>query len=310
MSDARTQAITLLYWSMLVTGASLAGAGLVRSLARQRDWFLADSDDEGEIAIGDGRLEAGQSVMVAPGDRRFAADPSGVVAGQIASIGRKHCVLALDFWPGATERLNNRASSESRSEPFHPQWPNVGANVTVTVNARAEVYRFAARIRNSQQADGELRLFVARPGILTRIQRRRHARVTLDVPATFERVWSTGSDVSRIGALRTSAPIHGTVRNISGSGLRANVGGVLRIHELDAMLRLFAPETIVRIGLPFPSLPRTSLLARICSSARAATPGGLALQIACQFLPMPVWEQENVIQHVFQLRREQTWTAE
>ena len=37
-------------------------------------------------------------------------------------------------------------------------------------------------------------------------------------------------------------------------------------------------------------------------------PGGLTLQVACQFLPMPSWEQELVIQHVFQLQREQLQT--
>ena len=328
MSDSRTQAIVLLYWTMLLSGAALSGFGLCHKLVRYREWRLADRNDEGEIVFGDDRIGVGLSVTLAPGERVLDADSGGVAAGRVVSISGKNLVIALDpeaaglfAGDGANEATTRRAGANRTacSPPIAGGWaaaeqcryfPEVrqliGSRVTVTAVGQSEIYRFAARVRDVRFTDGSARVFLARPTVLTRIQRRRHARVRLSVPATFERVWPSDSDLnSGVAASHVSAPRHGTVRDLSGGGLRAQLGGVLRIHELDAMLGLYQPGSTVRIGLPFPALSRNSVVARICSSERAVTVGGLTLQVACEFLPMPTWEQEIVIQHVFRLQREQ-----
>jgi len=283
MADSRTQAVVFLCWAMLLAGAGLSVLGLLRSLLRYRHWRTVSREDDGDIVIGDGRLAAGQAITLAPGERMLSSDPSGVIDGQIESITRKHCVLALDSGSG----LRKPAA-----------WSRAGAMITVSATAASEIYRFTARIRDVQTMSGRLRLIVSRPPILSCIQRRKHARVRLQVPASFERI-----DASDCGA------IHATVRDISGGGLRAEIGGILRMHELDAMLVQYQPGTTVRIALPFPALPRNAILARVRSSGRAVTAGGLTLQVACEFLPMPEWEQEIVIRHVFQFQREQLRTG-
>jgi c-di-GMP-binding flagellar brake protein YcgR len=306
MSDA-SQGMVFLYWGMLVAGAGLSSFGLVRGLARYRDSRLANVDDEGEIVIGDGRLDVGQSLVVAPRARGRPMDPLGAVSGRIESIGRKYYVLALDTEvPAQVARMATAVVLGDQNDPLIDRaiWPCAGAMVTVSVTAAAEIYRFSGKIYDVQTTARGIRLFVSRPAVLARIQRRNHARVNLTVPATFERV-SMPQSRSGASGVRIDAPVHGTVRNISGGGLHAQIGGVLRIHELDTMLRLFQPETTVRIGLPIPTLPRNALFARVRSAGRAVVAGGLTLQVACEFLPMPAWEQEIVIQHVFQFQREQ-----
>ena len=152
-----------------------------------------------------------------------------------------------------------------------------------------------------------IRIVLARPSMLIRNQRRKFARAELNVPATFEYVCSPHRSTERSGArsIQSSNILHGTVRDISGGGLRAHVGGVLGIREMDAVLDLFRPESTVRVRLPLPSLQRNAVLARVLSSARAATAGGLTIQLSCEFLPMAAWEQDIVNEHVLQFQKQQ-----
>jgi c-di-GMP-binding flagellar brake protein YcgR len=310
MSDTHTQSIVFLYWGMLMAGAGLSILGIVRGLAKYRDWWLAAVEDEGDIVIGNGQLEVGQTLILAPGDRSQPADPVGVISGQIESIGPKYYVLALDT--ELPDRSKERADgihfgghSDFDIDPAARYC--AGAMVTVRVTAATEIFRFTTKIQDVQATADGTRLFVSRPRVLARIQRRRHVRVNLNVPATFERV-STAllrQAESGMGAVRMHAPLHGTVRNISSGGLHAQIGGVLRIHELDMMLGLFQPESTVCIGLPIPSLPRNAVLARVRSAGRAATHGGLTLQVTVEFLPMSAWDQKIINEHVVQFQREQ-----
>ena len=302
----------------MLAGAGLSGFGLFRALARYRDWRSACHDDEGDIVIGDGRLEVGQALVLAPGTRMAPADRGAcprLVQGSIVEISRKHCVIELDgrtrdrFYAVDCPSISGETQGGAHQD-FDP-WPSPGAEVTVTVTAASAVYRFTARLRDVRPTPCGLRLIVARPHILARVQRRKHARVGLDLPATFERVRSPQSSggMGDDPATRRSPILHGAVRDMSGGGLRAHVGGVLRLNEIDALLRMFQPEATVRISLPIPALPRNAVFARVRTCGRAVTAGGLTVQVALEFLPMPIWEQEIVIQHVFQLQREQLRTA-
>jgi len=308
MSDVRMQSMVVLYWSMLAAGAGLSSLGLIRSITKFRDWRSASPEDDGEIVIGDGRLVIGQSVAVTPGAREAASAPGESVAGMITDISRSHCVLTLDRGQIASRAFQNLpgepkiASSSNRSDN---DWRR-GDQISVTVTAASELFRFSARIRDVISASNGTRLVVSRPSILVRIQRRRHARVQLSVPATIERAWmldeANGQRVAH--GICTTPPVHGTVRDLSGGGLKAHVGGVAGLQQIDTLLQLFHPECTVRIRLPIPSLPEGAVLARIISSDRAVTSGGLTVSVACEFLPMPPWEQELVIQQVFQFQRE------
>jgi hypothetical protein len=315
-----------LSWAMLVTGAGLSGFGLLRALARLRDRQNARLDDDGEIVLGAGRLAAGQPVVLARIGSDGLRDASRDTAGAIVEMTGKHCVIALDpdsrsvsargqaalaggsalRSPGGGRRPTAaRGGADSPGGEALAEWSGgnaPGAMVWVTVTAASELYRFTARIRDAHQAADGVRVVVARPAALTRIQRRRHFRVGLKVPATFERVSAPGSSPS---APARGGPVHGAVHDLSAGGLRAHVGGVLQLADLDMLLARFTPGATVRIGLPFPALPGHSVLARVLSSSRAAAHGGLTLQIACEFLPMSAWEQEIVIGHVFELQREQ-----
>ncbi len=310
MSDARAQSIVVLCSSMMLAGAGLSGFGLFRALARYRDWRSACQGDDGDIVIGDGRLEVGQGLILAVGTRMLPGDPSGVAHGSIVEISRKHCVIVLEAPESGCSWIDAgpvppQGSREARGDAL--RWPGNGAEITVSVTAATAIYRFTARVRDVRRASDGLRIIFSRPGILTRIQRRKHARVGLDVPATFERVRSPQAPSGRgeVRANGRSPILHGAVRDMSGGGLRAHIGGVLRLQEIDTLLRLFQPEATVRVGLPFPALPGSAVLARVRSSGRAVTVGGLTVQVALEFLPMPAWERELIVQHVFQLQREQ-----
>ena len=238
----------------------------------------------------------------------MATDPTGVIAGTLTEISRSHCVLTLGSDLLTSLSAHNELgslASKSRADGSGIRWAQ-GAHISVSVTAASEIFKFSARIRDLIARPNGILLVVSRPSILVRIQRRKHARVPLAVPATIERAWMSPDAAcdSNIDAMLASIPVHGTVRDLSGGGLRAHLGGVDGLQQIDTLLRRFQPDAIVRIRLPFPTLPHGSVLARIVSSGRAVTSGGLTVAVACEFLPMPTWEQEIVIQHVFQFQRE------
>ncbi len=309
MSDVGAQSIVVLFWGMLLAGAGLSGFGLFRALARYRARRAEWDEEEGDIVIGDGKLVAGQSLTLMPG--KHSASPGALrsLEGSIVEISRKHCVIALDSKDAARLRGSRSALAPAGIHgdlPGVASWPCRGEEITVSVTAATAVYRFTTRVGDVSASENGTRLIISRPGILARIQRRRHARVALNAPAAFERVLSAQPpSQNRGGTAPRGAILHGSVRDLSGGGLRANIGGLLRLSEIDSILRVFEPGATVQIGLQIPALPQSGVLARVRTSGRAVTLGGLTVYVAFEFLPMPVWEREIVIQHVFQLQREQ-----
>jgi c-di-GMP-binding flagellar brake protein YcgR len=302
MSGVSTPGLASLFWVMLIAGAALAGFGLLRSIVRWRDWKCADRYDDSEVVFGDIELEVGQSASIAPSERTLAGDSPGDISATITALSRKQCVLLL-------ERETDLVDSYAESCGARPL---IGETVIVSVTGKTALYRFTSRVRDIRviyKPDGGVdhSLVVSRPIWLSRVQRRQHARVDLKLPVTFERVWSQfseGSSPTSTQPLQTGTPMHGSVHNLSGGGLRAQIGGILGLQELDHLLKLFAPETTVRLRLPWSALPENALLARVRTCERAASRGGLTLQVTCEFLPMPAWEQELVISYVFRLQRE------
>ncbi len=312
MSDIRTNASMILSWSMLVAGAGLTGLGLMRTLARSHKWRLATHEDQDQIVIGDSRLSVGQTVTVAQDSRSRHELLGETLSGEIVEITRSHCVISVDRLRsrggGVADRLagNDTGDTSTGRDNGRDGWIEPGSAVTVCVTAAGELYRFSTRIKDSHRTSRDLRMYFPRPATLARIQRRRHLRIGLDLPATFERIWSADEWSSPASERPGSQNriLHGTVRDLSAGGLRADIGGVQRLIDLDHVVSQYTPESTVRIGLPFPALPRNAIFARVRSCARGVTRGGLTAQMACEFLPMPVWEQDIVVQHVFRLHRE------
>ena len=315
MSDARAQSIVVLYWSMMLAGAGLSGFGLFRSLTRYHGWRSAAEQYEGEIVIGDGRLKVGLPLALSMGRQRVPDNSVGSGTGSIVEVTAKHYVIELDDpipdlrqalgGPQASYHGENGTGIKSllRSQP--------GAEVTVSVSTPTAVYQFSACVRDVRPSVVGIRIIVARPSVLARIQRRKHARAEFHSPATFERIQSgrTSAGAGSDRMLVYGPSYHGTVRDMSGGGLRAQIGGVMSLRNIESLLAQFQPDETVRIGLPIPALSGSAVLARVRSSGKAVTLGGLTVQVAFEYLSMPEWEREALIQYVFELQREKMRTA-
>ncbi len=299
----------------MLAGAGLSGFGLFRSLARYRGWRTAAEQYEGEIVIGDGRLKVGLPLVLSMGRQRVPDNSAGSGTGSIVEITAKHYVIELDDpLPDLRQALGGmqaacRLQSGARLESLFR--PPPGTEVTVSVSTTTAVYQFTGRVRDLRPSVVGIRIIVARPSILARIQRRKHARAEFHAPATFKRVQSGKSSAGAGNghALIYGPSYHGSVRDMSGGGLRAQIGGVMSLKEIEALLAQFQPDETVRIGLPIPALSGSAVLARVRTSGKAVTIGGLTVQVAFEYLSMPEWEREAVIQYVFELQREKMRSA-
>ena len=261
-------------WGFLTAGAGLSGVGLFRDWKRFRRWRQIRARHDGEIVLGDRPLEAGQTVEIAPADsaqyRRTAF---------LESVEKQMLVLRLERPPAG--------------HPVGPV-PAQGERIQITVQTETALFRFDAPVK-TLIVGAETRLTVRRPFWLARIQRRRTVRAPMEMPAVFEFVQPKNT-------LQRRCAWHGTVRNLSGGGLCAEIGGALGMREATDLLATLPAETMLRVRLPIPALS-DALLVRLCLSERAAVPGGIGVRIACEFLPMDSWQQELLIQHIFQEQR-------
>jgi hypothetical protein len=306
MSDVRTQSIVTACWGALSAGAGLYGFGLLRGLVRRHSERSNDAiagAGEGEIVLGAGKLEPGLRAELTVTGREANQERKWDHSGSIEAVTRGSCVVRLDC--GAPGRCTAHWSANGHYCACGEPLPQAGAQVTGTVTAAGALYRFSSRLQDIGSAGDSVSLVLARPTILMRIQRRRDARVGIVLPATFECVWSPDPFQSpERPASRGGRALHGTVRDLSGGGLRGQIGGVLDLRQIDSLLETFRPDAIVRVCLPFPASERNTFTVRVLSSARTAVPGGLTVQVACAFLPMSEWEHESILTYVMLLQRD------
>jgi hypothetical protein len=306
MAGSETQILVWGFWGVLIAGAGLSGIGLWRSVVRFRQWKRASSGLEGEIMLGDQALRAGQPVAFYPDDPEQSR--SEALCGQIREIQRKTLILTLDAMPAEPRRA-------AFADTLRPGSP-LGVTAVVIVTGETALYRFSARVvdvRADSTRPGSLRLTLSRPLWLARIQRRQHVRVAMPIPATFERVGEsfpeTGPLVpAKSASAAPSLPLHAAILDLSGGGLRAEVGRAMGAREAALLVEAFVPGTLVSVRLPLPALSDAVLLARVRTCERTAVRGGLGVRLACQFLPMPHWEQEMLIHHIFRAQNEQLKT--
>lgn len=266
-------------WSVLTAGAGLACFGLRRDWARFRQWRRLRAAQEGEIVFSDRALKVGQAVEI-----RDAANPDDFRHATICALEKRTLRLRL-------ERQPLHAKTES---------PKRGTVLRLTVAGEGAIFRMEApvlEVAACAEKRGDCLITVKRATWLTRIQRRNHIRIPIRLPAAFEFAHPTNRLTERTAQ-------HGTVVDLSGGGLCADIGGALGLRDSEELLALLKPDTILRARLPIPALSNPPLV-RICLSERVAVRGGLGVRVACEFLPMPSWEQELIVQHIFRYQREQ-----
>gem|GEM_PF-6080360 len=172
-----------------------------------------------------------------------------------------------------------------------PKFPVVGNTLTMRVTGAQSLYRFASAVLDSREdaeRPAKRLLVIALPTEITILQRRSSPRQSLTVPATLE-----------LAENRSALPQHGTIKDISVGGLRAELGSVVTVSEATQLVETYKTGTLLRIRLPLPLIPSEGLLARVCSCERTAQRGGLGVRIACEFLPMPNFDADLVISQLF-----------
>ena len=300
MVGSGAQYVFWVFWCLLIVGASLSSFGLWRSAVRFRSWKWATTELEGEIVLGDKALQPHQLVSVQLDDDREGN--ASQLCGQIIEIRGQTITLTLD--PPLADPL-------PLNEPDAQQLPWIGSYILVTVTGDGALLRFRARvgdIREQTSKAGQRLLTVPRPIWLARIQRRHHVRVPVSLPATLERAVGFSGESDRLFPaklihLDNHLPMHAEILDLSGGGLRANVGRVMGAEDAAQLVEAFGPGTVLRIRLPLPALSDSALLARVRACERVAARGGLGVRVACQFLPMGTSEQEMLIHHIFRAQQ-------
>ena len=276
-------------WSILGMGALLVGLSLARSAGYIVPWQRSRAEDEGETVLLEHQIQPGQSVALRAGEKTDALP----VQGTIVSVNKRTILLTLE----------NEAAGSARASAWTGR---VGETVTLTVTGSRALFQFRTTMRDVRPAPARPETWcveVARPLWMARMQRRRHARIPLQATAEFEHAEpSSGLSSSASRRPFDRLPFLGRVSSLSGCGLSAEVCGVFGANEAAQMLAGLPPDTILRVRLPMPAL--SPLLARVCRSERMVVRGGLGIRLACEFLPMPDWEQELLISQLFRIQRE------
>ena len=173
-----------------------------------------------------------------------------------------------------------------------------GAAVNLTITTQNALYRLSTVVVSSSpdtEREGIVILRLARPFWMARIQRRKHVRVPLKADALFNHV-DTAAPIPD--------PMMGQIVNLSGGGVRVEMGRSCSPVEAAEILGRYEPGTLLRLRLGLPAFRGTALLARVCTRQRTVVRGGLDVQIACEFMPMASWEQELLISHIFRAERD------
>ena len=173
-----------------------------------------------------------------------------------------------------------------------PAFPRTDDSLAVTVTGKQAVYRFKGQIldlREDTERPNKCLLVIALPTTVTSLQRRRSARQSLTVPATLILAENHAD----------ALPQHATIREMSAGGLQADVGKAISVSEATRLMETYQAGTLLHIRLPLPLIPGEGILARVRSCERTAQRGGLGVRIACEFLPMPDFDADLLITHLF-----------
>lgn len=211
---------------------------------------------------------------------RFTRNPAGRGAWQGWILRNGGSALSLSVeWEGDS------------AGQMPPKSPAVGEVLIVEVTGRHALYQFKATVRDSREdaeRPAKCLIVIARPTEIRSYQRRRSPRSQVPVPATFE-----------LAECRSKLPQHGTIKDISVGGLRAEIGSMVTVSEASQLVATYKTGTLLRIRLPLPLIPGEGIFARVCSCERTAQRGGLGVRLACEFLPMPDFDPDLLVNHLF-----------
>jgi len=288
-------------WGTLGAGFLLSLIGLRHSSERFWHWRRVRQIHAGEIIAAEGALEVGQEAALLPASLPVDATENALYSASIVEVG-KQIVLRLE-----REVIETLAQVDAlRPTPG----ALAGVPLAVQIRGASALYRFEALVcRVDSDKTGQKThclVTLKRPLWLARIQRRNYLRTQLTLPVDFQLMTETaGGKLACAGC----APVSGTLIDLSGGGLCANVGSGAAPSGAAAMMRNYPPGSILLVRHSLPLLSQTPLYVRVLKRDTVIVRGGLGMQIACAFLPMKSWEQDILVQQVFRAHREQLRSA-
>lgn len=316
--------LTLTVWmvgAMLTTGLALVAVSLLQSSERFWHWKQARQTQQGETVPSEGVLRVGQTLtfdclpkpvttmasmrpisdptacdtanaalMMCPQNVQENKRPSGRgVVGRVLEQQRGLLVFALE-----TEEI-----TPSRTSRIVRFTPSVGDTLTLLATGADEMYRFEAQaqtVHADPHAPNRTLVTVKLPSTLTRIQRRQHVRASIQTGATLQTVAAKPNQSDA----PCTQPVRCALVDLSGGGLRMEVANAHSPHAIARLHDCLPSGVVVDIDLDLPLLRGSAVRTRIHSCQRVATRGGLALCLRGEFIQLPSWQQEAIVNYVAQ----------
>lgn len=281
--------IIVIIWLALISGAAISCFGLLQKGRKYSEWKRLKAQHNGDILPVDNRLQEGLTGSIAPAIIAPAELEPTFFYAELASVETKYLVVTMELDPG---------TAQGSSISVEKSGISAGSAVNLTITSDNALYQLNTVVVSSTvdpDRKGRVTLRLARPFWMARIQRRKFVRVPLKADALFDHA-----------EISTNAPdpMMGQIVNLSGGGVRVEMGRTCSPIEAAEILSRYEPGTLLRFRLGLPAFRGNALLARVCTRERTAERGGLGVQIACEFMPMASWELELLISHVFRAERD------
>ncbi len=277
-------------WQEIIIFCSLTGggiftiAGLSSTFRRFKEWNSVRYEMDGQIVPAEHILNSGTPVLLFPASETAARKRKAI----IVRMNRRTIELGLET--PATTRLHAAA------EEHPPSWQKHGSSVKIEIQREDALYTLSAQVQDLRMEDHEWNIQITRPFWACRVQRRQNVRVKMTLPIALEKVDEAGT---------TQRPRHSMLHDLSAGGFCTDMYCSASPEDVASCMIEYAPGTPLRVRLPLPGLKGTALMARVLAVRRISVPGGVGARLACGFLALEEWEQEQIIHSVFEQQREQ-----
>lgn len=282
------RAIVFCIWLVLISGAAISCFGLWQNSRKYAEWKRIKAAHDGDVLPVDDRLQSGAAGTIIPISKQNPNEKTPTFHAELDHIEKRHLLVNME---PDSEMIQNIKMAGGHFGIV------AGSAVNLTITTKHALYQLDTVVVSSEvdsERPGRVKLRLARPFWMARIQRRKHVRVPLSAHALFDYAEA---------APPAPDPIMGQIVNLSGGGVRVEMGRPCTANEAEELLSRYEPGTLLRFRLGLPAFRGTALLARVCSRQRTVVRGGLDVQIACEFMPMASWEQELLISHIFRAQR-------
>ena len=157
--------------------------------------------------------------------------------------------------------------------------PRRGTPVSATLTGAAGVISFESVVEDRTVTDRQTLLYLSRPTIVSRVQRRENFRVPVQIPIVLTMAYPSDDG---------DTMYRGVIQNLSGGGFRI------------AMPIAPATSTVLRARIPLFPIPEITFLARVIYSGPLDSGEAYA---QCLFIDIPEETRNLVINHCFGLER-------